>query len=54
MGILMSSSKLTDIKKMLKTRISLFSMLLYQNKGDLAVKSPVLILTAGFALLLQS
>ena len=49
----MSSSKLLDIKKLLNTRPSLFSMSLSQNNGDLALKSPVKIVTVGFSLLMH-
>ena len=49
----MSSSRLLDIKKLLNTRPSLFSMSLSQNNGDLALKSPVNIVTAGFSLLMH-
>ena len=44
----MSSSKLLDIKKLLNTRPSLFSMSLSQNNGDLALKLTYIDLGEGF------
>ena len=39
-------------KKLSKTRPSLFSMSFSKNNGGLALKSPVMVVTAGFSLLL--